>query len=92
MVVDKDSNLNTTTHQKGKVLGMMTSRDLLRRFSFGSAEGLSLDDVGKEKVSTFMTPLNKVVYGRPEETVGQARDVMAKVGVKFLPIMSREGR
>ena len=92
MVVDKETNLNTTTHQKGKVLGMMTSRDLLRRFSTSKSKSVSFDSVGLEKVSSFMTPLNKVVYGRPEETVGQARDVMAKVGVKCLPIMSREGR
>ena len=92
MVVDRESNLNTETHQKGKVLGMMTSRDLLRRFSKGKTKGRNLEEVGREKVETLMTPLNKVVYGRPEETVGQARDIMSKVGVKCLPIMSKEGR
>mmetsp|Transcript_25086 Transcript_25086/g.47144 ORF Transcript_25086/g.47144 Transcript_25086/m.47144 type:complete len:579 (-) Transcript_25086:73-1809(-) len=92
MVVDKSTNINSETHQKGKVLGMMTSRDLLRRFSKGRLEGRSFDEVGGERVEDFMTPLNKVVYGRPEETVGQARDVMAKVGIKCLPIMSKEGR
>jgi len=33
MVVDNDENINDTTHQRGKVLGMITSRDLLRQVS-----------------------------------------------------------
>ena len=48
MVVDKSTNINSETHQKGKVLGMMTSRDLLRRFSKGRLEGRSFNEVGGE--------------------------------------------
>ena len=39
-----------------------------------------------------MTPLSKVVFCRPDESVRTVRSVMAKVGVKALPIMSKDGR
>jgi FAD binding domain len=35
--------------------------------------------------------LSQVIYGRPEETVGMCRTIMAKLGIKCLPILSRQG-
>ena len=35
-----------------------------------------------------MTPINQVIYGRPDETIGQCRAIMAKLGIKCLPILS----
>ena len=35
-----------------------------------------------------MTPITQVIYARPEETIGMCRSIMAKLGVKCLPILS----
>lgn len=44
------------------------------------------------KVGDFMTPISQVIYARPDETVGMCRTIMAKLGIKCIPILSREGR
>jgi CBS domain-containing protein len=75
------------------VVGLVTSRDLLRSIHLGLSQGESGDQVLNRKVgdSQVMTPLSKVIYARPDETVGMCRTIMAKLGIKCLPVLSREG-
>jgi len=54
-------------------------------------EGKSADDILNEKISNRMTPINQVIYGRPDETIAMCRAIMAKLGIKCLPILA-EGR
>ena len=91
MVVDLTSMTSSSSRERGRVVGMTTSRDLLRVLSSGFKEGKSADELVTQKVSEFMTPLSQVVYARPDETIGTCRTIMAKVGIKSLPILS-EGR
>ena len=90
MVVDRDNMISDNSRERGKVLGMMTSRDLLRIFVKGIKEG-KLDDnaIMQQKVKNFMTPLNQVIYARPDETIGQCRKVMSKLGIKCMPVLSQ---
>ena len=92
MVVDSEKNLNDGTHMKGKVLGICTSRDLLRQYGGTSGDDRDITKIENTMVETFMTPIKKVVYIKPEETVRKARDIMAKIRMKALPIISKEGR
>jgi CBS domain-containing protein len=100
--VDNNSN-NTTapaeTGNRGKnnkpvrrVVGLLTSRDLLRIMALGIQEGESSEAVMSRCIGEYMTPISQVIYGRPEETVGMCRTIMAKLGIKCLPILSRAGR
>ena len=86
MVVEIDSD------QHKKVLGLLTSRDLLRIMAAGIKEGDSNDEIMNRKISDFMTPITQVVYARPDETIGMCRTIMAKLGIKCLPVLSKEGR
>lgn len=74
------------------VIGLITSRDLLRIMALGIKEGESNESLLSRQVGDFMTPISQVIYGRPDETVGMCRTVMAKLGIKCLPILSRAGR
>jgi CBS domain-containing protein len=74
------------------VVGLITSRDLLRIMALGIKEGESNESLLDRQVGDFMTPISQVIYGRPDETVGMCRTVMAKLGIKCLPILSRKGR
>lgn len=87
MVVDYD----VSSRQK-RVVGLVTSRDLLRIINAGLKDGLSPDELMGQLVSLNMTPISQVIYGRPEETIGMCRTLMAKLGIKCLPILSKEGR
>jgi CBS domain-containing protein len=87
MVVGDDENENS-----GRVVGLLTSRDLLRIIASGIKDGESNDQVLSKHVRDYMTPISQVIYGRPEETVGICRTVMAKLGIKCLPILSKDGR
>lgn len=91
MVVDRDETTSDTSRERGKVVGLTTPRDLLRRVSAGLKEGKSSDEVLDETIENFMTPISQVIYGRPEETIGVCRLIMAKLGIKCLPILS-DGR
>merc|ERR1740139_463710 len=71
-----------------KVLGMSTSRDLLRIMNSGFARGEDAEEILGKTVGDFMTPISQVIYARPEETIGMCRTIMAKLGVKCLPILS----
>lgn len=87
MVVEDDEK----SHQK-RVLGLVTSRDLLRIMNAALRDGVSPDDLMNQLVSLNMTPTSQLIYGRPEETIGMCRALMAKLGIKCLPILSKEGR
>ena len=84
MVVDTQANK--------KVKGLMTSRDLLRIMASKLKDGDSPDSIMDEKVGKFMTPISQVIFVRPEETVGMCRTIMAKLGIKALPVLSKEGQ
>jgi CBS domain-containing protein len=87
------SEAATTMHpRKRVVVGLLTSRDLLRIMALGFKENESSDQVLNRRIGQYMTPISQVIYGRPEETVGMCRAIMAKLGIKCLPILSRQGR
>ena len=75
-----------------RVVGLLTSRDLLRIMALGIKEEESNDKILSRVVGDYMTPISQVIYGRPEETVGMVRTIMAKLGIKCLPILFRDGR
>jgi CBS domain-containing protein len=75
-----------------KVVGLLTSRDLLRVMASGLKAGESSDNIMKSVIGNHMTPITQVIYGRPNETIGMCRTIMAKLGIKCLPILSSEGR
>lgn len=76
-----------------KVVGLVTSRDLLRCISMGIKDDESGDELLQRVVGeTVMTPIGQVIYARPDETVGMCRTIMAKLGIKCLPVLSKEGR
>lgn len=87
MVVDMDPKSRTK-----KVVGLVTSRDLLRITAAGLKEGIPPDTIMNQLISANMTPISQVIYGRPDETIGMCRTLMAKLGIKTLPILSKEGR
>ena len=93
MVVDKSDSIQrqTTTELKQKCVGLITNRDILRIIASGIKDGKESDDILNEKIATQMTPINQVIYGRPDETIGQCRAIMAKLGIQCLPILS-DGR
>lgn len=81
----------TIKKSRNKVVGLLTSRDLLRIMAKGIKGGETADDILNRNVGDFMTPISQVIFGRPDETVGIARTLMAKLGIKCLPIISRDG-
>jgi CBS domain-containing protein len=93
---DPNSNNNSVEggeHHQKRVVGLVTSRDLLRIMSSGIKDGLSNDQILDEcVVGDFMTPISQVIYARPDETVGMCRTIMAKLGIKCLPVLSRQGK
>ena len=95
MVVDKSDsvnrNANSTMELKQKCIGLITSRDILRMMAAGIKDGWSSDDILNERICDSMTPINHVIYGRPDETIAMCRSIMAKLGIKCLPILA-EGR
>jgi CBS domain-containing protein len=82
----------TSSRPRRVVVGLLTSRDLLRIMALGFKENESSDQVLNRRIGQYMTPISQVIYGRPEETVGMCRAIMAKLGIKCLPILSRQGR
>jgi CBS domain-containing protein len=90
MVIDNTESPNSSnTHdrERGKVVGMITSRDLLRIINAGFKDDETHDKIMERIVGNYMTPITQVIYARPEETVGVCRSIMAKLGVKCLPIL-----
>jgi CBS domain-containing protein len=77
-----------------RVTGLLTSRDLLRIIAAAikEDENMHSEDIFGRKVDDFMTPISQVIYARPHESVGMCRTLMAKLGIKCLPILDKEGR
>ena len=88
MVVDREEHSSPSSREKGKVVGLVSSRDLLRIIAAGIRKDKSAEEILAENVSEFMTPISQVIYARPDETIRQCRTIMAKLGVKCLPILS----
>ena len=64
----------------GKLLGIVTSRDYrVSRMK------------GDEKVSTFMTPLDKLVVGSADTTLKEANDIIWDNKLNSLPIVDTDG-
>jgi CBS domain-containing protein len=71
-----------------KVVGLVSSRDLLRILAAGLNDPrMDAESLMKATVETHMTPIRQVIYARPDETVGMCRAIMAKLGLKCLPIL-----
>eukprot|EP00978_Attheya_sp_CCMP212_P008700 scaffold20426_cov47-Attheya_sp.AAC.16 len=87
MVVDRDETTTESSRERGKVVGMATSRDLLRMMSQGFKDGKTADQVLGKQVGDLMTPISQVIYTRPDETIGMCRTIMAKLGIKCLPVL-----
>ena len=69
-----------------KVAGLVTSRDLLRILH----ANLSSEHVLSTPIKDYMTPIERVIYAKPHETIGICRDIMTKLGIKVLPILNGE--
>ena len=65
----------------GKFVGIVTSRDY--RIS-----RMPLDT----KVETFMTPIDKIVYGHEGMTLSEANDMLWDNKINALPVISKDGR
>lgn len=74
------------------VVGLVTARDLIRIAAEGLRENEDANDIMEKQVGDFMTPISQVIYARPEETIGMCRTIMAKLGIKCIPILSRKGK
>jgi len=67
-----------TSH--GKLLGIVTSRDYrVTRMT------------GEEKVSTFMTPMDKLIYAKEGTTLSEANDIIWEHRLNSLPIVDDNG-
>jgi len=86
MVVDNEDNAER------RVVGMITSRDLLRILDSGLGEGQDASNILSRAVDLDMKPIKKVVYARPDDTISTCRSVMARLGTKCVPVLSKEGR
>ncbi|MBQ9062395.1 MAG: IMP dehydrogenase [Eubacterium sp.] len=65
----------------GKLVGIITSRDYrVSRMA------------GDEKVETFMTPIEKVVYAKEGTTLKEANDIIWDNKLNALPIVNDDGR
>mmetsp|Transcript_16433 Transcript_16433/g.34523 ORF Transcript_16433/g.34523 Transcript_16433/m.34523 type:complete len:679 (-) Transcript_16433:221-2257(-) len=89
MVVDRDETTSDSSRERGKVVGLITSRDLLRMMAASIKDGKSSEEVMNLRVESQMTPINQVIYGRPDETIGMCRAIMSKLGIKCLPILNQ---
>lgn len=71
-----------------KVVGLLSSRDLLRILASGFADRRNTaESIMQNQIGSHMTPIRQVIYARPDETVGMCRAIMAKLGLKCLPIL-----
>lgn len=71
-----------------KVVGLLSSRDLLRILASGLSDSRNTaESILQNQIGTHMTPIRQVIYARPDETVGMCRAIMAKLGLKCLPIL-----
>lgn len=85
---DSSKNLGSIEKASQKCVGLLTSRDLLRIVAAGIKAGKSPEEILNMPVTEQMTPINQVIYGRPNETIGMCRAIMGKLGIKCLPILA----
>ncbi|KAL7516577.1 hypothetical protein ACHAWX_001579, partial [Stephanocyclus meneghinianus] len=85
---DSSENLGSIEKASQKCVGLLTSRDLLRIVAAGIKAGKSPEEILNMPVTEQMTPINQVIYGRPNETIGMCRAIMGKLGIKCLPILA----
>lgn len=81
----------TESADDNHVVGLVTSRDLLRILAKGFADKEDTESVLDAKIGEYMTPRSQIIYARPEETIGVCRTIMAKLGIKCIPVLSRDG-
>ncbi|MBI2040766.1 MAG: IMP dehydrogenase [DPANN group archaeon] len=67
-------------NQENKLLGIVTSRNI----KFESDKG--------KKLSEIMTPREKLIVGRPETTLEQAKEVFRKFSIEKLPLVDAADR
>lgn len=91
-ITDKDEGVHIDDRNRQRIVGILTSRDLLRVMAAGLKEGISDEDLMNKIVGDYMTPMSQIIYGRPSESIGMCRSLMAKLGIKVLPILSDEGK
>ena len=93
IMIDGGLSAAMVTDEEKRVVGLVTSRDLLRCIAMGIKEEESNAELLERVVGeSVMTPIGQVIYARPEESVGMCRTIMAKLGIKCLPVLSKEGR
>jgi len=87
-----ENDVYSEDNNNQRVVGLLTSRDLLRMVAAGLKDGNSDEEIMDKVVGDYMTPISQVIYGRPSETIGMCRGLMAKLAIKCLPILSDEGK
>lgn len=92
IVIDGGLSAAMVTDEQKRVVGLVTSRDLLRCMAIAIKDGDSPSQIFDRTVDHVLTPISQVIYARPMETVGMCRTIMAKLGIKCLPVLSNEGR
>ena len=71
-----------------KVVGMITSRDLLRILAAGFSRGdENAQNIIDSVVKDHMLPVNRVIFARPHENIALCRTLMAKLGIQCLPVL-----
>ena len=78
--------------QQNHVVGLVTTRDLLRIMAASLKQGHEPNTFMENPIGDHMTPISQVIFGRPEETIGMARTLMAKLRIKCLPVLSKDGQ
>ena len=89
-VEDGLSGMMVLEPENKRVVGLVTTRDLLRVLAAGLKESESPEAVMNRVIVDFMTHISQVIYGRPDESIGVARTLMAKLRIKCLPILSKD--
>lgn len=83
-VMDKDNIGAVVVAQNGKVLGIFTERDVIRRVVSKNM------DTKNTLISKVMT--KKIVSATPEDTIFKATSIMNKKNIKRLPIITKDGK
>ena len=68
--------------EQKKVIGLITSRDLLRIMAGSIRDGdQTPEQILNQGITAFMTPISQVIYGRPHETIGMSSSSSKLVSV-----------
>lgn len=82
VMAERNIGLILVVDDEGNLVGVFSERDVIRRVL---ARGL---DPAKTRLSEVMTPNPKSID--PEATVEEALRLMARLGVRHLPVVDRE--